>query len=423
MWLVWFVFNSSLSFNLIFQVGILDFCKIFYSMKQIKVSAPGKVILFGEHAVVLGKTSIATALSLRTNATVEQIEEPVLHILLPDLKDFGERKYSLSDLSKLNSYNSINEIDCFVPRECNAEFLDALSQLESIKGIQSVLFLFSVLSKLKHGIKIHFSSNLPMGAGLGSSASFNVCLVTGILSLFEIYACGGCDQCKKINSSSGTTNNVPCSKQLELINQWSLQGEKIMHGTPSGIDNAVSTYGSALTFTRKDGFKNLERIPPLRLLITDTRVSRSTKVLVENVINRHKQYPSLIEPVAVLIDTISKECLQAFDQYFNDHNDINQLQKTIELMIDMNHSLLSGCFGVGHSTLDMIASVSKRFDLHSKLTGAGGGGCAITLLKPSTDSETVNNLKSALKEHGFESWEATIGGQGVIIESSTNSSN
>ncbi|GAM18023.1 hypothetical protein SAMD00019534_011980 [Acytostelium subglobosum LB1] len=382
--------------------------------KQIKVSAPGKVILFGEHAVVLGKTSIATGLSLRTNCTIQLIDEPAFIVSLPDLGLNHELKWTKQELSSLANYKNIESVDSFKPCECNNHFLEELATIHSMKGIQSALFLYCVLSKLKHGVHIHFKSDLPIGAGLGSSGSFNVCLVAGLLRVFDLYACGGCEQCKGTHTCNDT-HYTPCAKQLDLINQWSLQGEKIMHGTPSGIDNAVSTYGRAISFTRKDGIKPLDRIPPLRLLITDTRVSRSTKILVEGVVNRHQTYNNLMEPVAVLIDNISKECLAAFDKYFID-SDVEQLQQAIELMIDMNHALLSGCFGVGHKTLDLIATVSKQFGLHSKLTGAGGGGCAITLLKPTTEQTVVDQLKDELRKHGFESWEATIGQPGLLFE-------
>ncbi|EGG13856.1 mevalonate kinase [Cavenderia fasciculata] len=390
------------------------------------LSAPGKVILFGEHAVVLGKTSVATGLSLRSNIQVETPKTPEqsqqITLSFPDIQYFGVKSYDLSRLRSLPSYhNAIETKDNLIPFECDEQFQNELAGIADSKGIQTMLFLYSAIAKLKHGIYVHFQSDLPMGAGLGSSAGFCVCIVTVLLSMFDIYACGGCEQCTSFEKVADTDTETtisftPCQQQLELINKWSLQGEKIMHGTPSGVDNAVSTFGRALTFTRKDGYKILDRIPPLRLLIVDTKVSRSTKVLVENVINRHKTYPTLIEPVAQLIDTISNQCIEAFNQYFTD-NDMEKLQKAIELMIDMNHSLLTGCFGVGHSTLDKIATIARLHGVHAKLTGAGGGGCAIVLLRYDMTEGEVSRLRESLKEAGgFESWEATIGDKGVQVD-------
>ena len=55
----------------------------------------------------------------------------------------------------------------------------------------------------------------------------------------------------------------------------------------------------------------------------------------------------------------------------------------LQELIDMNQQLLNA-IGVGHASLDTVVQVTAQHGLHSKLTGAGGGGCAFTLLTPGT---------------------------------------
>ncbi|KAN0018608.1 hypothetical protein ACTFIU_008536 [Dictyostelium citrinum] len=378
----------------------------------IQVSAPGKIILFGEHAVVLEKTAIASALSLRTTVTFTPNTNNTLLLDFPDLPGFGIREWSLDEFKKLNHFP--HDIDILKPIECNELFQQELNKIIDIKGIHTFLFLFCALTKCTKAFNIKITSDLPIGAGLGSSASFCVSICAGLLKALDSYICGGCKQCVGGGDEQHQQQQI-CDEQLNLINLWSLQGEKIMHGTPSGIDNAVATFGKALTFTRKNGYRILEKgIPPLRILITNTKVSRSTKTLVEGVIQRSKLYPILIDPVSNLIDTISSQCIESFNQYHTDR-DFEKLQQTMDLMFDMNQHLLSGCYGVGHSSIDTIVSITKSLGFHTKLTGAGGGGCVITLLKQDTTTDQLSNLKSTLSSNGFESWEATIGDPGVSI--------
>lgn len=79
------------------------------------------------------------------------------------------------------------------------------------------------------------TSELPLGSGLGSSASFCVSVAAALLSLSE-----------SIQLDIGSQGWIsPGDDDLDLINKWAFEGEKIIHGKPSGIDNTVSTYGKS----------------------------------------------------------------------------------------------------------------------------------------------------------------------------------
>ena len=93
------------------------------------------------------------------------------------------------------------------------------------------------------------------------------------------------------------------------------------------------------------------------------------------------------------------------------------LKKKKKKLIDRNQELLNE-IGVGHHTLDEICNISSSFGFHSKLTGAGGGGCAYVLIPNQLNAEKeldLNNLKNELKKKGYYYFETTICGEGLKI--------
>lgn len=77
------------------------------------------------------------------------------------------------------------------------------------------------------------TSELPLGSGLGSSASFCVALAAALLAFTDAVSVD-------LNQQGWQSFE---EKQLGLVNKWAFEGEKIIHGKPSGIDNTVSAYG------------------------------------------------------------------------------------------------------------------------------------------------------------------------------------
>src|SRR3990167_9998394 len=68
-------------------------------MKHLTVSAPGKLMLLGEHAVVYGRPCIVTAVGQRMKATVELTNEPIFHLNAPDAQVENYTK-PMSELGK-----------------------------------------------------------------------------------------------------------------------------------------------------------------------------------------------------------------------------------------------------------------------------------------------------------------------------------
>lgn len=105
------------------------------------------------------------------------------------------------------------------------------------------------------------TSELPLGSGLGSSAAFCVALSAALLALSDSVNVDKQHQGWKMFGES----------DLELLNKWAFEGEKIIHGKPSGIDNTVSTYGMYLVRYTLLSFCHVSVLDLLYLCIIMTR--------------------------------------------------------------------------------------------------------------------------------------------------------
>ncbi|XP_054519479.1 mevalonate kinase isoform X4 [Gorilla gorilla gorilla] len=190
----------------------------------------------------------------------------------------------------------------------------------------------------------------------------------------------------------------------------------MIHGNPSGVDNAVSTWGGALRY-HQGKISSLKRSPALQILLTNTKVPRNTRALVAGVRNRLLKFPEIVAPLLTSIDAISLECERVLGEM--GEAPAPEQYVVLEELIDMNQHHLNA-LGVGHASLDQLCQVTRARGLHSKLTGAGGGGCGITLLKPGLEQPEVEATKQALTSCGFDCLETSIGAPGVSIHSATS---
>jgi len=329
--------------------------------KIVITSAPGKVIVFGEHAVVYGKTAVASSLGLRCYSKVEKTDSDVVSLCLPNLK--MEKTFSIEELKAIKS---TIKVDINNPKPISDEVknkLIALSQpFNSFATEQAslcFLYLFLCISSEITSVKIEINSSLPVGAGLGSSASYAVSLVSSLLTFFNYIE----------------KNKFTDKESLKLINDWAFIGEKIAHGNPSGLDNSVSTYGRAQAFTKGE-LTALENFNSFRFILTNTNVPKNTKVQVQNVRNLYNNYPNVINPILDSIHNIGERCKELFT---NENIEEEKITKELKDMIDINHYLLCS-LNISHEKIEKIKQITKNYGFHTKITGAGGGGCLLTYI-------------------------------------------
>lgn len=391
------------------------------------VSAPGKVIVFGEHAAVFGKPAVAAAISLRCYLLVTTLSKSRRTVTL----NFGDvdlnHTWAIDALpwpafhhaSKKKSYYSV--VDALDPELLNAitPHAEAVSRdlpekqrKMHVRSATAFLYLFlSLGSPQSPGFVYTLRSTIPIGAGLGSSSSVCVCLSTALLLQMRALAGPHPDQPPR-----------EAEVQIERVNHWAFVGELCIHGDPSGVDNTVSSGGKAVLFHKTNTSGEppsvipLVNFPKLRLLLVDTRQPRSTATQVEKVRRLKYDHPMVADLVLDAIGQLTTSALELLSSAnFNDGNGKCDAIDRLGTLIRTNHGLLDA-LGVSHPRLQRVCELVEDSGIGwTKLTGAGGGGCAIALVRPDVNEETVEGLEQKLLAEGFQKYDATLGADGAGV--------
>ncbi|KAK8588917.1 hypothetical protein V6N13_087811 [Hibiscus sabdariffa] len=377
---------------------------------EVTARAPGKIILAGEHAVVHGCTAVASSIDLYTSVSLRLCPEDEDTIKL-QLNDIGlDFSWAIGRIKEVLSH--LGSPFSSIPTSCSPETVKSLAALvdeqsfpESKIGLASAVYAFLWLYTSILGFKpatAVVSSELPVGAGLGSSAAYCVALSAALLALS--------DSAKLDVSQKGWFS---FKSEAELVNKWAFEGEKIFHGRPSGVDNSVSTFGNVIKF--KSGvMTRIDSNMPLRMLITNTKVGRDTKALVANVLARKSRHPDAMCSVLNAIEAISDEWSTIIQSHAVDDLCLSANEEKLGELMEMNQGLLFS-IGVSHASIETILRTTMKYKLASKLTGAGGGGCVLTLLPTHVSGAVVDKLVEELESFGFQCFTAGIGGKGVQV--------
>ncbi|KAK9470353.1 ribosomal protein S5 domain 2-type protein [Dipodascopsis tothii] len=375
------------------------------------VSAPGKVILFGEHAAVYGKPAIAAAVSMRSYLLMSASADPdALTIQFPDVS--FTHTWSLASLP-WDKFEAVRAHERVRPgTELHEDLVAALEPAlgtvaDSFQRVSALTFLYLYLSICRReqtGVVATVRSTLPIGAGLGSSASISVCIASAMCVLTgEVPVPTGEDS--PMNYAS-----------TEIIDGWAFLGEKCIHGTPSGIDNTVASHGGAVMFQRmgkgNPNVRNTMRsFPPIRLLLVDSRQPRRTAVQVANVATLLEEQPAITEALLQGIHALATEAYRLMQMSAAECGP--EWSARVRELVRINHGLLVA-LGVSHPKLEAIKIACDEHAVgETKLTGAGGGGCAITLLHDDVAADRLDALRARLEGDGFRMYETILGGAGV----------
>lgn len=220
-------------------------------------SAPGKIILFGEHSVVYGRPALAVPVT-QVQATVNVIasSRPGIWIDAPDI--------SLS--SDLNSLSPDHPLAAVV-----REVFSSLGTSQDLP------------------ITVHISSTIPVAAGLGSGAAVSVAIIRAL--------------------SAFLGKSLP----KEEISALAYEVEKLHHGTPSGIDNSVITYVRPVYFIMGQPIETFHVGSPFTIVVGDTGIIAPTKESVGDVRRLWQAEPARWENVFDKVAEIVLKARQAIE--------------------------------------------------------------------------------------------------------------
>lgn len=293
--------------------------------------ACGKIILLGEHSVVFGQPALAAGLARGLTLEASPLPErgAPIELRIPEW-----------------------DIDlCLAPASDHPVARACLDVLAHCDGPVT-------------GWRIDGHARVPCGAGLGSSAALTVALARLALGA---------------HADEGEPD-------LEDVIAASMVGERVFHGTPSGLDSTVAARGGVLSFVRGAACEVVELAAPLQLVVIPSGIPRQTGVLVAGVRARRERLPEIVDPILVALGQLVRRGRVALGR--------GELAEFAELC-NIAHELL-GALGVSLPTLDRLCATAVQHGaLAAKLTGAGGGGCVFALCDtPVTAQRLLDALAS-----------------------------
>ena len=302
-------------------------------------SGYGKVILLCDHAGVYGSHAIAAPVPLAIQAKVEDGKDGI-QVLIPR---WGvEEKFQKGAEHKYSIYQSLDMI---------------INKLE--------------LSD--RDMKITVFPHVPRAMGMGASAALAVAIIRALSDYFKL------------------------AMSDEEVNRLAYESEKIVHGTPSGIDNSMATYGKFILYRKGNPplLKDIKVKKPIPIVIGFSGLEGITLKMVRIVRKAWEKDKQLFNKIFKQIDELTLLGLEAIQSY--------DLEKLGYLM-NVNQGLLNA-LQVSCWELEELAEIARENGaLGAKLTGGGGGGALVALCP-----ENAEKVVHGMKKNGYQAIITEVG--------------
>ena len=290
-------------------------------MNTTTATAPGKVILFGEHAVVYGRAAIAVPVT-KVKATATVMDAPAqtgCTIFAPDIGSCVRLSDSPTD-----------------PLAVAVRLAIAEKEIET-----------------EPDWKLSVHSNIPIAGGMGSGAAVSASLARAVLA-----HCAGPSQ---------------RSPDADTVNRIVYAVEKLHHANPSGIDNTVVVYEQPVWFVKGQRPQVFDIARPFHLVIADTGIASSTAKVVADVRQSWQEDTKRYEAIFDRIGAIADDARRSIGA-----GEVDSLGP----MMQENQRLLRQLDVSAEPLERLIAIAIEAGATGAKLSGAGRGGNLIAVVEP-----------------------------------------
>jgi hydroxymethylglutaryl-CoA reductase len=299
----------------------------------------GKAIFLGEHAVVYGRHAIAAPIPLAIEASVEDADEGV-SLIIPR---WGVEQRLQMEPDQRQAFHKPSAV------------------------------ILEKLGLMGRPMRIEVFPNVPRAMGLGGSAAVAVAIIRALNAHFNL------------------------ALSDEEINTLAFESEKMAHGTPSGIDNTVATYGRFVLYKPGDPptMRDVTVPRPIPVVIGMTGVESLTAKMVARVRQAWERNPQRYERIFDDIDSLTLQGLRAIESY-----DLEQLGELMNICQGLLNALQVSCWEIE----ELIQIAREHGALGAKLTGGGGGGSIVAVCP-----EGADRVVRAMHDAGYHAMEVQIG--------------
>jgi hydroxymethylglutaryl-CoA reductase len=298
-----------------------------------------KIILLGEHSVVYNRHAIAAPIPLSIRAEVKPRDDGPTELLIP--------RWGV-------------ELTLHEPTHADNSLHKSLELITRRLGVQG------------RGMLVEVFPHVPRAVGLGASAALAVAVVRGIARAYGL------------------------EMHDEEVNDIAYECEKIAHGTPSGIDNTLATYGRPILFCkgaspRAPRIREIHAPEPIPVVIGLSGVRTLTAETVGRVRTAWQARPERYEAIFSQIDALALGGADALAR--GDAVELGEL-------MNINHGLLNA-LGVSCWEIEELVQIAREHGaLGAKLTGGGGGGAMIAV----AEKNKTQDIALAMRAAGYDTF-------------------